>query len=76
MNNMLYRGNPCKECGDRHPGCHGGCEKYKAWREEVDRKKNHIYESRKGAELATSFTLDQIYKQQKESIKRKKRGFN
>lgn len=27
----------CKDCEDRHPGCHGKCEKYaefKQWREE------------------------------------------
>ena len=30
---------PCKGCEDRVPGCHGGCEKYRAFREELDRKK-------------------------------------
>lgn len=28
--------SPCKNCGDRFIGCHGKCEKYKAWRAEYD----------------------------------------
>lgn len=22
---------PCKDCSDRHAGCHGTCEKYLSW---------------------------------------------
>ena len=25
---------PCKDCEDRHSGCHSECEKYKAFKEE------------------------------------------
>ena len=32
---------PCKEngidCQDRHVGCHAECEKYKAWKADVDK---------------------------------------
>lgn len=34
---------PCKNCGDRFIGCHGKCEKYKAWRaeyDEINKKRN------------------------------------
>lgn len=24
--------NPCKDCPDRHIGCHSGCERYLAWK--------------------------------------------
>lgn len=27
---------PCRDCGDRSPGCHGICEKYQKWRAEMD----------------------------------------
>lgn len=32
---------PCKDCNDRDVGCHGKCEKYKAFQERLreDRKK-------------------------------------
>lgn len=30
---------PCKGCEDRVPGCHGGCDKFKAFREDLDRRK-------------------------------------
>ena len=26
---------PCYECEDRAPGCHSGCDRYKAWKEEL-----------------------------------------
>lgn len=25
---------PCHNCPERHPGCHGKCEKYQAWKAE------------------------------------------
>lgn len=28
-----YRKAPCKECTERHIGCHGKCEAYKAFQE-------------------------------------------
>ena len=28
----------CYDCPDRHGGCHGSCEKYKAYRAELDAK--------------------------------------
>jgi len=28
--------SPCMGCGDRRMGCHGGCEKYQAWRQILD----------------------------------------
>lgn len=38
---------PCKDCQDREPGCHGKCEKYKEFREALDKenakRKEEIY---------------------------------
>ncbi len=28
---MLRIDGPCLECKDRYVGCHGKCERYKAW---------------------------------------------
>lgn len=35
---------PCKDCPDRAPGCHGKCEKYKAFAEwnAENREKRHL----------------------------------
>lgn len=30
---------PCKDCPNRHPGCHGSCEKYQIWRKEWEQLK-------------------------------------
>lgn len=35
MTNRLH--SPCKDCHDRVVGCHGKCEKYSAYRVEVDK---------------------------------------
>lgn len=37
---------PCKNCAERHPHCHGECEKYKQYKEEAVRDKEAYYRSR------------------------------
>ena len=37
-NRNVDKDNPCYECPDRHTGCHGSCERYKKWRQELDEK--------------------------------------
>lgn len=32
--------SPCKDCKDRHIGCHAHCKKYKAYRREINETKN------------------------------------
>lgn len=29
--------NQCKDCTDRHPGCHGECDSYKEYRKVIDK---------------------------------------
>jgi len=31
--------NICKECTNRHIGCHGKCSDYKKWRKEYEKQK-------------------------------------
>lgn len=33
----------CKDCKERHSGCHSECEKYKAFREKIDKTKKKNY---------------------------------
>ena len=41
VSRKLMNSTPCKECQDRKVGCHGSCEKYKAFKEMMfaDRQK-------------------------------------
>lgn len=71
----LYANNPCKDCEDRHEGCHGGCEKYLGWKEELNNKKNSIYQARKGEALASSFTIDEVFKIRAKKYKKKRGQF-
>lgn len=33
---------PCKDCGNHRPGCHGGCERYLAFKGELDRRNSEL----------------------------------
>ena len=33
-------GAPCKDCKDRHIGCHGKCEKYLEYKKELQKAKH------------------------------------
>lgn len=33
---MMIRMTPCKDCQDRFVGCHSQCDKYSAFRKQVD----------------------------------------
>ena len=37
----------CKDCGDRYPGCHDHCEKYKAEKAAHDERKAKEYQKAK-----------------------------
>lgn len=37
---------PCKDCTDRHVGCHSECPKYIAAKEDNDEKKERIREAK------------------------------
>lgn len=39
---------PCKDCEDRHSGCHGKCQRFAEWRVKVDErreKERRFYQS-------------------------------
>ena len=50
----------CKDCTDRHPGCHGKCEKYIQQRADYDAQKA---EARKKYDIACG-----LYEQRSDSI--------
>ena len=34
---------PCKDCPDRHLACHGSCEKYRVFKEQVTEAKHRSF---------------------------------
>ena len=40
--------SPCRGCSDRHIACHDKCEKYKAWKSQLEEvnKRSKEYEAR------------------------------
>ena len=58
--------NPCHNCTDRHRCCWSDCEKYKAFRTQID-----SYNADRAKELAAdSFRFDYMKKAQKKSNSR------
>lgn len=46
---------PCKDCQDREPGCHGKCEKYKEFREALDKEN-----AKRKEEICIDATIDRL----------------
>ena len=38
--------SPCMDCPDRHPGCHGSCEKYMAWHERYQAQQTYLADNK------------------------------
>lgn len=36
--------NPCKDCPARHAACHDTCERYKAYKAELDAQRSYTYQ--------------------------------
>lgn len=51
------RRNPCKNCEDRVPGCHGTCEHYIAWKAAREEEKEISRHNSKGERDAKSFEI-------------------
>ena len=48
----IYRPSPCKDCADRQVGCHAKCEKYLAYRTELDAAREQRDKERISADVA------------------------
>lgn len=47
----------CTDCQDRHVGCHGDCEKYKAEREAYEKERDEIRQKKNQLSRADSIDL-------------------
>lgn len=56
---------PCKDCTDRHVGCHGKCENYVKWRAEKDKIHVEYIEKYKGERAIEDYTVKLMIKQKK-----------
>lgn len=61
----------CKNCAERYEGCHGQCERYKAYRKELDAAKE-----RKRLENAAKYILIENAQKRKEERRRKDKRCN
>lgn len=64
-----YANNPCQHCEDRHVGCHSECEQYKAWKDEVEEKRQKRIDA-----LQRDETIMQFKKTTNDRIRQKRGG--
>ena len=57
---------PCLDCPDRRVGCHDGCEREQAWKDEHDARREKIFQARAMNAMLDNFVTD--------GIRRSKRG--
>jgi hypothetical protein len=48
---------PCKDCTDRHVGCHGKCKKYIDWKEEKDKLHTEYIKRYMGERTIEDYTV-------------------
>jgi sulfatase maturation enzyme AslB (radical SAM superfamily) len=53
---------PCKDCPDRHPACHGSCDKYKEWSERYQAQQKHLAENKFRWSILASAARDEVRK--------------
>lgn len=49
---------PCKNCEDRHVGCHVVCEKYKSWSDKHAKEMQHLRDEREKEDLLNRYASE------------------
>ena len=60
---------PCKDCSDRHAGCHAECDRYKQWQIEHAAEKDARYRQAQPEAIATRYAIDITYRKRKRARK-------
>ncbi len=50
--------NPCKDCTERHVGCHGTCERYKDWKTAHDAEKDARFKAKQEEATFRKYKVD------------------
>lgn len=56
---------PCKDCTDRHAGCHGTCEKYLSWNKIHDEEKAVIRKAKTENNEYRDYIIKSVMKRRK-----------
>ena len=61
---------PCKNCTDRHAGCHAECDKYQAWSKERREAKERDYDTR----VCERYIVERDKRNKNKMLREKARG--
>jgi len=56
----MKKNSVCKDCNDRHIGCHSSCEKYISETEEIKKEKNKMWKSQNIDRAVTGLEVRRI----------------
>ena len=56
--------SPCKGCTDRHPACHGSCEKYNNWVEQYRAQQRYLQANKNRWERPWSPATERSYRKE------------
>lgn len=56
---------PCKDCTDRHAGCHAGCEKYLSWCKIHEQEKAVIRKAKDESEEYRAYIIKSIQRRRR-----------
>lgn len=59
---IIYRkdNSPCFDCNERNAECHSGCNKYKAYKDKIEKTKADLMEKFKGRRMIEDFLMDKF----------------
>ena len=61
----------CKGCEERHQGCHITCERYKAFREDLDKQKEERMKALKVSDVIDDYNIRRIERTRKAMQKKR-----
>ena len=53
---------PCRNCEDRHQGCHAKCERYGAWRKGIDNLNEKEHEFHKSRDTMSEMNKRRLWR--------------
>jgi hypothetical protein len=59
---IRYPPNPCRDCQDRHVGCHSDCERHLDWQKQKDKEKQKLSDATQADNLLYRYNKESKYR--------------
>lgn len=69
---IRYPPNPCRDCQDRHVGCHANCERHLDWQRRKDAEKEKLKQANLSEDIV--YAYNRSAKERAEQVRRNNHG--